>query len=78
MLCPYTLKSLIDKALKVISNLVDQETLGLIKICLKTIFFSYQGDFYEQVHGVAMGSPVAPTVANLHIEWFESETRMVG
>lgn len=62
-----------NKALKVISNLVYHDTLGLIKICLETTFSSYKGDFYEQVHGVAMGSPLSPIVANLYMEWFETK-----
>ena len=34
-----------------------------------------RGDnFYEQIHGAAMGSPVSPFVANLYIEHFESIT----
>ena len=32
----------------------------------------YGGEFYQQVHGAAMGSPVSPIVANLYMEHFES------
>ena len=28
----------------------------------------YGGEFYQQVHGAAMGSPVSPIVANLYME----------
>ena len=38
------------------------------------MYFSFQDQFYEQVKGVAMGSPVIPIVANLHIEYFEQKT----
>ena len=31
----------------------------------------YQGEFFEQQDGVAMGSPVSATVANLYMEYFE-------
>ena len=35
--------------------------------------FSFQGRFYEQVKGAAMGSPVSPIVANLYMEYFEQK-----
>ena len=35
------------------------------------MYFSFQDQFYEQVKGVAMGSPVRPIVANLYMEYFE-------
>ena len=45
----------------------------LLEFCLKNIYFSFQGQFYEQVKGVAMGSPVSPIVANLYMEHFEQK-----
>ena len=35
--------------------------------------FSFQNKFYEQIEGVAMGSPVNPIVANLYMKHFERE-----
>ena len=43
----------------------------LLETCLRSTYFSYQGDFYEQVEGAAMGSPVSAVVANLYMEFFE-------
>ena len=37
----------------------------LLEFCLKNTYFSFQGQFYEQVEGAAMGSPVSPIVENL-------------
>ena len=37
------------------------------------MYFSFQGQFYEKVEDVAMGSPVSPTVANLYMEYFEQK-----
>ena len=34
---------------------------------------SFQGQFYEQVEGAAMGSPVSPIVANLYMEYLEQK-----
>ena len=31
----------------------------LLQLCLKSIYFSYNGEFCEQRQGVAMGSPVS-------------------
>ena len=35
--------------------------------------FPFQGKYYEQVHGVAMGSPISPLVANLFMAEFASK-----
>ena len=45
----------------------------LLEFCLKNYHFSFQGQFYEQVEGVAMGSAVSPTVANLYMTYFEQK-----
>ena len=37
---------------------------------LKT-YFLFQGKYYEQVQGAAMGSPISPLIANLFMEEFE-------
>ena len=68
----------VDPALKVIKDLLEKDpTLKertvlpveditlLLEFCLKNTYFSFQGQFYEQVKGAAMGSPVSPIVANL-------------
>ena len=43
----------------------------LVRIYLKSTFFSFKGVLYEQVEGVAMGSSLSPVVANLYMEAFE-------
>ena len=68
----------IDPALKIIKDLLvkdptlkDRTVIGiddiilLLEFCLKNTYFSFQGQFFEQVEGAAMGSPVSPVVANL-------------
>ena len=45
----------------------------LLQFCLKNTYFSFQGQFYEQVDGAAMGSLVSPIVANLYMEYFEQK-----
>ena len=46
---------------------------SLLEFCLKTTYFQFQGRFYEQLHGAAMGSPISPIVANLYMEDFETK-----
>ena len=45
----------------------------LLDFCLKNTYFSFQGQFYEQVEGAAMGSPVSPIVANIYMEYLEQK-----
>ena len=76
----------VDPASKVIKDLLEKEPtlrnrtvlpvediILPLEFCLKNMYFSFQDQFYEQVKGVAMGSPVNPIVANLYIEYFEQK-----
>ena len=45
----------------------------LLRICLTTTYFLFDGKIYSQVEGAAMGSPVSPIVANLFMEHFEEK-----
>jgi hypothetical protein len=47
--------------------------LALLTFCLNTTYFVYEGVFYQQCKGAAMGSPVSPIVANIYMESFEEE-----
>ena len=44
----------------------------LLKIVLNNCVFSFQEQFYKQLHGTAMGSPCSPVVANIYVEYFEN------
>ena len=76
----------VDPALNIIRDLLDKDhtliertvlavndILLLFEFCLKNTYFSFQDQFYEQVEGVAMGSPVSPIVANLYMEYLEQK-----
>lgn len=63
----------IKEALDVIFRLTDPDTTRLVEIFLTSTFFYFEGEFYEQTYGVAMGSPLSPIVANLFMEEFESK-----
>jgi hypothetical protein len=62
----------IDGAINVIKNITDLGTAKLIELCLKSTFFSFQGDVYEQTYGVSTGSPLSPIIANLFMEDLEN------
>ena len=76
----------IDPALNIIKDLLDKDTtlkertvmevgdiILLLEFCLKNTYFSFQGQFCEQVEGAAMGSPVSPIAANLYMEYLEQK-----
>ena len=50
----------------------------LIEFCLNSTYFMFQGKYFEQVEGAAMGSPISPIVANLYMENFEVEAIRTG
>ena len=47
--------------------------LKLVKICAATPQFEFDGTFYKQLSGLAMGSPLSPFLAGLFMEEFEKE-----
>ena len=47
--------------------------INLLEFCLSSTSFVYQGQFYQQLEGAAMGSPLSPIVANIFMEKFEEE-----
>ena len=53
------------------TSLTTDRIADLLELCLRSTYFMYQGEFFEQQDGVAMGSPVSATVANLYMEYFE-------
>ena len=53
--------------------LTDPDTAHLVEICLTSTFFCFEGEFFEQICGVAIGSPLSPIVAKLFMEDFEAK-----
>jgi retron-type reverse transcriptase len=64
-------KVLVDHAIHVIEKIKNTEVAELVGICLKSTYFSYKGNIYEQIHGIAIGSLLSPVVANIYMEQFE-------
>ena len=61
----------LDQELHSRTNMKVEHITSLLEFCLKTTYFQFQGSFYEQINGAAMGSPISPIVANLFMEDFE-------
>ena len=68
----------------VLDNLIEASTSGLftppipiqqfcqlIRVCVGSTIFVFEGDVYKQKFGVAMGSPLSPILANLCMEFIE-------
>ena len=54
-----------DDTLRNRTTLLSADIVSLIRLCLTTTYFQFGGDFYEQVEGAAMGSPLSQLVANM-------------
>ena len=65
-------KSKVGKPWYEVADHLDREdVMILLKIVLNNCVFSFQGQFYKQLHGAAMGSPCSLVVANIYMEYFE-------
>ena len=42
---------------------------SLLEFCFTHTYFLFQGKYYQQVQGAAMGSPISPLIANIFMEW---------
>ena len=57
-----------DETLSYQTSLSVQEIVGLLSFWLNATYLSFRGEFYQQMFGTAMGSPVSVTFANLAME----------
>ena len=62
-----------DNTLADRTDLSVDQVMSLLEYCLTTTYFQYDGQFYQQLEGAAMGSPVSPITANLFMEDFETK-----
>ena len=74
----------IDEALEVVEarltkdpTLVDRTSIPvpqqveLIELCLRSTYFQFQNEFFEQINGTPMGPPLSLIIANLFMENLE-------
>ena len=52
---------------------IPEEVIDLLILCLQSTFFQYDGNFYQQLHGTAMGSPVSVVVAEIVMQRLEEK-----
>ena len=45
----------------------------LLTLATKESFFVFDGEYYKQIDGVAMGSPLGPTLANIFLCRYEKQ-----
>ena len=62
-----------DHQLQQRTSMTVKHIICLLEFCLKNTYFIFQGRFYEQIEGAAMGSPISPIIANLYVEAFETQ-----
>ncbi|XP_025155091.1 uncharacterized protein LOC112588648 isoform X3 [Harpegnathos saltator] len=66
----YQLARYLTKPLQKLTGLNDSHIKNSMDFIKK-----FQGEFFEQTSGAAMGSPVSPTIANIFMEYFENEVQ---
>ena len=54
-----------------VQKLSKKEVYDLLNLATKESLFNFNGDYYYQTDGVAMGSPLGPTLANLFMSYYE-------
>ena len=60
-----------DTTLPQRTNMSISQITSPLEFCLTHTYFLFQGKYYEQVQGAAMGSPISPLIANIFMEEFE-------
>ena len=69
-----SLKKMLDYLnLKQIGGLKIETIIRLSRFVMQNNYFSYDGQFYHQIRGGAMGSPLTLTVANCYMFFFEQQ-----
>ncbi|XP_066021382.1 uncharacterized protein [Pocillopora verrucosa] len=56
-----------DASLRQRTSLPVEDIIHLLSFCLKTTQFAYNGTYYQQVFGTAMGSPISAVIPNMAV-----------
>ena len=68
-----SLPETIDVAINLIFNHNPDLNITSLNFATSQIHFMFNGNFYKQIDGVAMGSPLAPVLANIFMGFYESK-----
>ena len=63
----------IDPTWNTRTKMTPEEFGDLLTMVIKTTYFKYNGNIYEQTFGMSMGSPLSPVLSNLFMEEFEKK-----
>ena len=55
-----------------VSGLNEREMFEMLSLTLKESVILFDNKYYSQIDGVAMGSPLGPTLANIFLCYHES------
>ena len=56
-----------------VEGLNKEDFHSLLSLATKESFILFNGNFYKQIDGVAMGSPLGPTFANIFLCYYEEQ-----
>ena len=62
-----------DQQLQQRTSMTVSHITSLLEYCLRSTYFVFQGEYYKQLEGAAMGSPLSPIIANIYMEEFETK-----
>ncbi|CAF1423707.1 unnamed protein product [Rotaria sordida] len=69
-----SLKKMLDHLkLKQIGGLKTETIIRLSQFVMQNNYFSYDGQYYHQIRGGAMGSPLTLTIANCYMFFYERD-----
>ena len=55
----------------IVDNICKEDFRTFLTLATKESFFLFDNEYYKQVDGVAMGSPLGPTLANIFMSFHE-------
>ncbi|CAF2537544.1 unnamed protein product [Rotaria sp. Silwood2] len=69
-----SLKKMLDHLkLKQVGGLKIETVIRLSRFVMQNIYFSYDGQYYHQIRGEAIGSPLTLTIANCYMLFYEQQ-----
>ena len=63
----------VEDSLSFLSHHFTEDILAFFKLVLTSTYFCFDGQYFEQTDGVAMGSPLSPVIANFFMEDFKEK-----